>query len=49
MIEKNIKGHKIDKLCQHVSLLKSPNFDAGNIKYFTVSEKRGSYTSSNLL
>ena len=40
-IEINFKGHPIEKpaklkLCQYVSLLKLPNFDAMNIKWFTV-------------
>ena len=38
-IENNFKVHSIEKLRQYVSLLKSPNFDAANIKCFTVTPR----------
>ena len=43
-IENKLKGHSIEKppKYQYVILLKSPNFDAWNIKWFTVNEKSGS-------
>ena len=38
-IENNFKGHYIEKplnLIQYVILLKSPNYDVVNIKWFTI-------------